>query len=220
MKRIAILLISSLATATAAAAPVRYVSDELLIMMRSGQGMQYQIVEQLRSGSRLKVLEEGDKYVHVRSPKGREGWVLAQYLSNEPIARQKLAAAEKKVQNYREESRKLNEKMGELGNENGQLKARVDQLTRAKADVEKELEHLRKISARPAQLNAENRQMKGRIAELEAEVKRLGQTNSALQDRSQRDWFLSGAGVLGGGIFLGLVLPLLRRRKSSGFDLR
>jgi SH3 domain protein len=62
--------------------------------------------------------------------------------------------------------------------------------------------------------------MKQRIAELETEVSRLDDTNSKLQDRSQRDWFLTGAGVLGGGIFLGLVLPMLRRKKQSGFDLR
>lgn len=219
MKRLAILLVFSLGTATAAA-QTRYVSDELVIMMRSGQGNQFRIIQQLPSGTRLEVLEESDQYVRVRTPAGKEGWVQAQHLINEPVAAHKLVAAQKKLQRLAEENKSLQAKLSDVGSENGDLNGAVDRLSREKNAVEKELESLRKLAAKPAQLHDENQRMKGKIAELEAEVKRLGETNTSLKDRSQRDWFLTGAGVLGGGIFLGLVLPLLRRRKSSGFDLR
>lgn len=219
MKRVAILLALSLTTA-AAAAQSRYVSDELVIMMRSGQGNQFRIVQQLPSGTRLEVLEDAGEYVLVRSPAGKEGWVQARLLINEPVAAHKLVAAEKKLGRLGEENQSLKEKLNTLGDENSVLKKELSRLTGEKSGVEGELANLRKIAAKPAQLNAENQRMKQRIAELEAEVSRLGDTNAKLEDRSQRDWFLTGAGVLGGGIFLGLVLPLLRRRKNSGFDLR
>lgn len=220
MKRLAIVLIFGLTTTAAWAAPSRYVSDDLVISLRTGQGTQYRIIEQLHSGSRLEILEEGGEYVRVRSPKGREGWVRAQYLSNEPVARQKLAAAQKKLNSIGEENRSLQGKLQEVGAENGELKTNLDRVTKEKAQVEAELEKLREVAARPAELNEQNQRMKGRIAELEAEAKRLEKANTALKDGSQREWFITGAGVLGGGILLGLVLPLLRRRKSSGFDLR
>ena len=220
MRRFVILLVFSLAAATATAAPVRYVSDELVITMRTGKGNKYEILEQLRSGTRLEVLGQDGTYTRVRTPKGEEGWVLTRFLSNSPIARHKLARAEKSLQQLRKENRSLEEQLRNLRNEKGELEQQRTQLSGEKNKVAEELENLRKLAARPAQLDAENQRMKAEIGELNAEMKRLGDANAALKDRSKRDWFLTGAGVLGGGIVLGLVLPLLRRRKKSGFDLR
>ena len=61
----------------------RYVSDELVIMMRSGQGEQYKIIKMLKAGTPLEVLEEGDAYLQVRAPDGTEGYVLKQFTSTD-----------------------------------------------------------------------------------------------------------------------------------------
>jgi SH3 domain protein len=42
----------------------------------------------------------------------------------------------------------------------------------------------------------------------------LDEENTSLRDRTNRDWFLAGAGVLFGGILLGLLVPKLRKRKN------
>ena len=40
----------------------------------------------------------------------------------------------------------------------------------------------------------------------------------ALKERSERDWFIAGAGVLLGGMILGFIIPKIRwkRRRSWG----
>jgi len=221
MRRLLILLVFGLSASAVTAGPVRYVSDELVITMRAGKGNQYQIIQSLPSGVRLEVLEEAEKFVRVRSPKGKEGWVRSQYLIAQPIAKHRLAAAEEKLETARDRYRALQEKFNTLRENNREVRSERSRLEKEKNGVAKELEELRQLATRPAQLHAENQKMRKRIATLEGELNRLTKANSALEDRSQRDWFLTGAGVLGGGILLGLILPLLRRRrKSSDFDLR
>jgi SH3 domain protein len=39
-----------------------------------------------------------------------------------------------------------------------------------------------------------------------------------LQDSSNREWFLTGAGVIIIGILIGLIAPRLRPKKKSGWD--
>ena len=52
---------------------------------------------------------------------------------------------------------------------------------------------------------------------LEKELQLIQQENQSLKDRSQREWFIAGAGVLLGGMLLGLIIPKLRWRKKSGW---
>lgn len=205
--------------AAGAMAETRYVDDKLVITMRTGQGTTFQIVKTLPSGTAMELLQDEGKYSLVRTADGTEGWVLSQYLSDTPIARDRLARAEQQLQSLQEEKRKLQQQLAEV------RKAR-DSVTRehrsASGEVEKlrsELEKLQKVASRPIELAQENRQLREELKKLQQESRLLEADNQRLQDRSQRDWFITGAGVLGGGILLGLVLPMLRRRKKTGmFD--
>lgn len=76
------------------ASAVRYISDETAITLRQDKGMNAPVAALLKSGTRVEMLED-DKpsgYARVRVAPGREGWVLSRYLSNEPAARERLAA--------------------------------------------------------------------------------------------------------------------------------
>ena len=82
------------------AGATRYVSDELEITMRSGQGVKFGIRKMLTSGAKLEVLETDPAgYSKVRTEQGVDGWVLSRYLSNTPSARDRIAASEQKVVN-------------------------------------------------------------------------------------------------------------------------
>ena len=52
---------------------------------------------------------------------------------------------------------------------------------------------------------------------LEKELQLLHQENQSLKDRSQREWFIAGAGVLLGGLLLGLIIPKFSWRKKSSW---
>lgn len=78
------------------ASAVRYISDETAITLRQDKGMNAPVAALLKSGTRVEMIED-DKpsgYARVRVAPGREGWVLSRYLSNEPAARERLAAVQ------------------------------------------------------------------------------------------------------------------------------
>ncbi len=208
-----LLLITSMAVAE-----TRYVDDKLVIMMRTGMGNQFQIIETLPSGSRLELLGEEGQYANVRNEAGEEGWVLKQYLTATPVARLRLAAAEKKLQTAQSRSAHLQEQLAALKAEKGQLENEVTSLNTQVAQLQEELTSLRESAARPIELAEENRTLKADIANLQQSEQLLQMRNNRLEDNSQREWFMVGAAVLFGGILLGLILPMLRRKKTGMFS--
>ena len=65
-----------------------YVIDQITITLRAGQGTQHQILRTLPSGTPMEVLRvnEDSGYSQVRTKDGVEGWVLSQYLIDEPTS--------------------------------------------------------------------------------------------------------------------------------------
>jgi SH3 domain protein len=199
----------------------RYVSDELEITMRNGQGIKYGIKKMLKSGMPLQVLEtDPNGYSKVRTESGVEGWVLTRYLSNTPSARnqlesgkQRIAALELEIAKYKEELSSLSTTNTDIDSQNLTLKEKAQRLS-------KELDDLRRTASNAVALENNNRQLKEQIQALDQKNQTLEIENNALKDNSTKSWFLVGAAVLFGGIILGLILPRLRvRRKDSWGNL-
>lgn len=76
-------------------AATRYISDETAITLRADKGMNAAVEALLKSGAKVELIENdgASGYSRVRVAPGREGWVLTRYLSTEPAARERLAAA-------------------------------------------------------------------------------------------------------------------------------
>ena len=219
MKKISLFLSALLLPLLVQAQDIRYVSDELIITMRTGQGSQYQILKTLPSGTRLEILETNDEtgYSKVRIPDGKEGWVLNRFLTVEPIAREKLAAAQGKMQRLVEQNNALKEELANLKNNNTDLEAERNALVNQQEKAKSELDRLNQVAAQPLQLDKQNRELKQQNVSLEKELQLIQQENQVLKDRSQREWFIAGAGVLLGGLLLGLILPKIRWRKKSNW---
>lgn len=90
--------------------------------------------------------------------------------------------------------------------------------------VQKELEEAK---ARLLNLNGDNEkrftEKDGKIAEQSKEMGNLKEQNDALtqsydnqEHDMQMDWFIRGGAMVGGGILLGILLPMLPRRRSRG----
>jgi hypothetical protein len=96
--------------ATAARGENRYVVDQLTVPVSAQPDGTGDSVATVRSGDKLEVLESRNEFVRVRVAGGQEGWLKAEYLSNDPPLRQKLAERE-------QEAEKLKREVGELRNE-------------------------------------------------------------------------------------------------------
>lgn len=195
-----------------------YVGDHLIITIRSGKGTQYQIIKTATSGTKLEVLEETEEgYTFIRTPDGVEGWVRTQYLSKEPIARVQLEKAQAQLAKLTEQNSSLKAELKTLRQKTTTLAAENKDLSGSSKSLDEELNRLKQVAARPIQLENENRKLQQNNITLEKELQLLSQENQVLKDRSQREWFIAGALVLLGGLFIGLVIPKIRWKKRSNW---
>lgn len=196
----------------------RYVSDDLEITMRNGQGTKFSIKKMLDSGTKLEVIETDPAgYSKVKTMDGVEGWVLTRYLSNTPSARERLAAAEQRLANVELELTKAKEELATLSRQNADTGSQNLGLKETAQRLQKELDDLRRTASNAVALDSENRQLKEKLQQLDHQNQSVVLENNALRDSDTKSWFLIGAAVLFGGIILGLILPRLRVRRSNSW---
>lgn len=220
MKSISLVLFIVLGLAGTAIAETRYVSDRLEIQMRTGKGTQFRILRMLPSGTPLDILEvdQENGYSRVRAPGGVEGWVLNRFLMQGQAARERLADAEKKLARLELENRKLKGSFGDLKKEKGSSDKELGQLTTENRKLSQELEEIRRTASSALAIDADNKELKTRLVAYERQVQSLQQENEGLKDRTARDWFMVGAGVVILGMIIGLIIPRIRWRKKSSWD--
>ena len=200
-------------------AATKYVSDHLVITMRTGQGNQFEIIKTLGSGAKLEILEETDTgYTKVKTEDGTEGWVRTQYLADEPVAADKLARAESSLIKLKDNNKLLRQEIDTLRKTKNKLESEYGKLESEHKSTSKELSHLNEVAARPKQLESENIDLRKRFEQISDEMVLVKQENQVLKDRSERQWFITGAAVLILGMIIGLIIPKLRFQKKRGWD--
>ena len=221
MKQLFCIFLLTLVTATSyAAVEKRYVSDQLRIQLRSGPGNEYRILKSLPSGEHLTYLElsEDKNYTKV-SAKGTEGWVLTRFLSDEPIARERLIIAQRELSNVKSELDTLKEQSNELKKAQSSLSSESSALSREKEKLEKELTYIKEVSANAIELDSKNTSLTQKNKELEIQLETLTTDNIRLKDDRERTFMIIGGGLIFFGIVLGLAIPAMRGgRKSSGWS--
>ena len=224
MKRYQYFLLSLSLTSLTLLAPMqanadsKYVSDQLRITMRTGQGNQFQIIKALVSGMKLEILEETDTgYTKVKTEDGQEGWVRSQYLADEPIAADKLARAENRLAKTKERNKSIKDELAALRKDKIKLDSEHSALRTKHTNASKELSHLSKVAARPKQLAKENIELHKKFEQISDELVLVKQENQVLKDRSQRHWFITGAGVLIIGMLIGLIIPKFRFKSKDSW---
>lgn len=196
-----------------------YVTDQLTITVRTGRGNEFQILRTISSGTPVEVIEASDDgYARVRLEDGTEGWLLERYLSDEPVARTRLAGLERERDALAGDNARLRDEVAELTRERSALEDRVERLAGVRRTLDVENERLRALAALPGELRAENAALAARLEELEREATLLREKNRARRDTARRDWFLAGGGVLLGGFLLGVLVSRVRLRRRSSWD--
>ncbi|MGB5306509.1 MAG: TIGR04211 family SH3 domain-containing protein [Gammaproteobacteria bacterium] len=220
MKNALFILSLSLILTGGAFAETRYVSDKLEITMRSGKSTSHGIVRMLSSGTPVEVLETDNKtgYSHIRTRSGKEGWVLSRFLMNSQAARDRLATAEKKLAELELENRKMKTTLQGLQNEKKSVEQERASLAGEHRNVSQELAEIKRTASSALAIDSENKELKSRVVSLERKLQTVHQENEVLKDRTDRDWFMVGSGVVLLGIIVGLIIPRIRWRKKSSWD--
>lgn len=218
MRHLAFLLLC-LCALTQAQAETRYVTDQCSVPMRKGDALKYKVARMLPSGTPLEVIggKAGAGFVQVRTADGNTGWVATAELQAEPSARNHLATMEARLAELQQAPEAMAGKLAALQTEHASLQSEHERITRDRDRLEQELASLRNASANIVEVTNDRAELRTRVAELTRQAAELDQETRDLKLQTNQRWFMIGAGVIGGGILIGLILPNLRfrRRKSS-----
>lgn len=210
-------LLLTLMAASPAQAETAYISDKLTVPLRSGPSNANRILHRgLPSGTRLDILgrDSDSGFVQIRTDRGTEGWLPAQYLVSEPIARDQLAAANRRVQSLTQTIDSQKQKLSALTSGKSESDQSVGQLGRQVKELQSELSELKRISAGAIAQNETNMELTSLNERLRGEVNELVVTIAALEDNVQERWLLIGGGLVLAGLILGFAIKARPRRSA------
>jgi SH3 domain protein len=217
--------------AVSAGADTRYVSDQLTVTLRKGEGTEYKIIKTLRTGTPVEVLEENEHYLKVRTQSGEEGYVLKQYLSTETPKALVVAQLQKERDRLRSKLSEVEKRQAEVKTEleNGRKNhaAEVNQLKRKLTELqdrllltEKQLQattdkynDLVEKAENVVELASEHDKLQSQNTQFVAEVQALRKENEQMLHSGMIRWFVAGGGVL----FVGWLSGKFSRKKRSSF---
>ncbi|AMQ90695.1 MULTISPECIES: TIGR04211 family SH3 domain-containing protein [unclassified Marinobacter] len=214
--RLLLSLILILASVSVAQARTVWVDDKLYLPVRSGAGTQFRIIENaVPSGTPLEVLEVGDGYTKVRTPKGTEGWVSSQYLSNQPIAADRLRRATQQLEQTRSELTSVREQLSAVTEERDNLQNAENSLSNRAGELQEELTRIKNIAADSINLERRNRELREENQKLRNDLEVLTAENERLEASKDSDFMLLGAGLVLGGVLLALLIPMLKPTRKT-----
>ncbi len=218
LKSISAVALITAATASQAISSDRYITDELHVPMRSGQGNEFRILHRgLPSGTKLTLLQDSPDtgWAQVRTPGGEEGWVRRQYLESEPVAKLKLEKAEERLRHIESLQGNLGGEVRRLEEENGQLSTALKTEQARAEQLSKELKELKSLSADAVALNQRHQKLlnqhellKQKQSMNEAEIQRLSSSDT-------QKWYMYGALSVLMGAILAMIAPHFRPRKRN-----
>lgn len=208
---------ASLLLVAASSMAAQYVSDQLSINMRSGPGTKYRIERMLDAGAKLQMLGgSSNGWTHIRTASGQSGYVLSRFISDQPAARNEMADLKQQTAQLQSDNADLKKELSQALHGSDKLGELKKNLVSENQQLKTQLQNIRETSADAIRIGKENEKYRKQLMTLRSDVDRLKHQNQALQSR--RDGMKIGALILFGGILLGLVLPMFRRRRKGNWD--
>jgi SH3 domain protein len=199
------------------AAETVYISDALTVPLRSGPSNAYRILHRgLPSGTQLEVMSRDTEsgFTQIRTSRGTEGWIPEQYLVNEPIARDKLVAANREIERLQSRLSKQEQQLGTLGQQKNSTEQSNSSLQNQVATLQKELASIKQISAGAIDEHATNLRLNELNERLRDEVEALVAERDTLVANAEQRLLLIGAGLVLLGLVLGIVIKARPRRSA------
>lgn len=212
-----LLLVASSFVCIPAPAATVYVSDQLTVPLRRGPSNTYKILHAgLPSGTALEVLsvDAAAGFTQVRTPNGTEGWVPTQFLASEPVARDRLAAANRRVETLEQQLKTLRDTYQETRGARTQSEGRASDLTKQTEKLQAELADVRRISATSIANYEENKQLKASNQALQTQVTDLTARVRDLDRNIVLRWLLAGGGLVLLGLMIGAWIKSRPKRSS------
>ncbi|WP_298447863.1 TIGR04211 family SH3 domain-containing protein [uncultured Marinobacter sp.] len=215
--RLAISAFFVLSSIAMAQAKTVWVDDQLYLPVRSGAGTQFRIIENaVPSGTALEVIDVSDSgYTRVRTPKGNDGWVSTQYLSETPIAADRLKTVSRQLEQAQTELASLKGQLKDVSSERDTLSSAESTLSTQTEELQQELRRIKSIASDSINLARRNRELLEENQKLRNDLEVLTAENERLEAGKESDFMLVGAGLVLGGVLLALLIPMLKPTRKT-----
>jgi SH3 domain protein len=208
---IAILVASNLATAASL-----YISDQLYVPVRKGQGNEFTIVHKgLPSGTKITLVERDTDWTKVTTAEGITGWVRNQFLDDNPPAKVLLVAANRKIERISKNLVELNAEKQSLLENYTQTQASLKKVDKQATSSEAELSALKSISASAIESHQRLQSVAQKMQLLQTENDVLKSENDSLRRSESTTFFLYGVFTVLLGMLIAVILPKLRSSKRQ-----
>jgi len=214
LKRIVFLGICVMCFSAVGFAETRYVTDLLKLPLRTGASTEYKILDLVKSGQQLEVVEPGKDWSQVRLPNGKEGYVLNRYLVGQPTSAVQLAKLQSQYTSLRQQATTLIEENNRFKEENKTFKSSLNSNETALNKLETDYKELKAGAAEFLSLKKKYREVSTQLAEQTERANTLDKELSGLEMNQYIKWFLAGSGVLLVGFIIGFSAKRGRRRPS------
>jgi SH3 domain protein len=214
MKKVAFIGICLILFCSVSQAETLYISDFLRITMRTGPGIDHKIIEMIKSGQTVTVLEQGPEWTKIQLPTGKEGWVLNRFLTPKPPSGLLLKKLEEKHAELSLKVTTLIDENERLRNENQKLDAELKTSSSNLKKVTDSYQTLKSGSAEYLDLKSIYEKMVMQLDQQKKRAQNVEKELERIQFHKNIRWFLSGASVLIIGFLIGFSSRRQRRRPS------
>lgn len=216
LRKVLLALLMVLGPVSAFAATM-YISDELTVPLRRGPSNGHKIINAaLPSGLALEVLGEDSSagFTQVRTPNGVEGWVPTQFLVGQPVAKDRLAAALKRVETLEAQLKSTRENYQDVRGARTEIEGKASELSKENQKLRTDLAEIRRVSATALTQFEENKQLKSSNSTLQTQVTQLTEEVSDLKRNVMLRWLLSGGALVLIGLALGAWIKSRPKRST------
>lgn len=216
-------LLLSLPIAGAFSQETQYISDMVLVPVRSGAGANYRIVNRgLPSGTALLVFSQSDdgEWAEIETRGGTRGWIPTQYLQKDPPAGLLINDLRLELEQVRGERDRVVSQLNQSSTEATEADETIIELQSTLDSTQAELTEVKRVSAAALDLDLLNQQL---VAELESErsdADLLRLENVRLRERIANNQILDGALAVLLGVILAIVAPRLwpKKKRQDGWS--
>jgi len=193
-----------------------YISDQLLVPVRKGQGNQFTILHKgLPSGTRVTLVKRDTNWSQVTTNGGITGWVRNQYLLENPTANVSIISVRanlEKAQALNEEIRIENEQLSQSLQDTQDA---LENALKTSSDTNNELTTLKEISSSAVQTHQQVQTLAKEIQLLQTENDVLIAEKERLEQSERTAFFLYGVLAVLLGVLIAIIIPKLRSQKRN-----
>lgn len=207
-------------TFSAAQAETVYLTDSIKFTLRAAENNHSKILRMLPSGTALTVISKNKKtgYTKVRY-NDMEGYVLTRHALPHPTNSWYRKKAEKKLESLLIANKQSLSELKALKTDKSGAVNDNKKLSIERDSLHQELQELKVTAANAIQLKQQRDQLQEHVVSVERELQKVKRDNQALEDSSQREWFLRGGILALIGVIMGFLLPKISwRRRTSSWD--